>query len=456
LSNGVDFAGGITNTITAKTTGSYTVEVINLTGNCKTLSTAANVTVLNAPAAPLITYSGSNIICQNDSLLLNVTDTPGYSYQWKLNGGAVGSNSSRHYAKTSGTYTVTVANSNGCSVTSSNQIPVTVNPLPVVGNISQSGETKFCSGQSITLSVLQEDSYSYKWKIGNSETGSSSNSTIVSESGDYSVEVSTTLGCKVTSRPVKIEVINRPAKPQINTGSYKPETCLEENPLRLSVNNVVPEYTYKWYYNDTPVGNSTFIETRDEGNYYLEALYDICKSERDSVKINLPATLPKPELIVRGPSVWYLNTPSKASLYKWYYNGSLIPGAESSTYVAGQKFGTYRVAISDGIGCYAFSDTVQVKPLGITGLEETDPFKDIIIYPNPTSGLFTLQMNNNIIGELVIDIITQNGSKVLNIKFEKTTEHFSSQIDLSGQSKGLYLINLSLDKFRAVRKVLVE
>jgi hypothetical protein len=31
-----------------------------------------------------------------------------------------------------------------------------------------------------------------------------------------------------------------------------------------------------------------------------------------------------------------------------------------------------------------------------------------------------------------------------------------SQIDLSGQSKGMYLINLSLDKFRAVRKVLVE
>jgi len=65
-------------------------------------------------------------------------------------------------------------------------------------------------------------------------------------------------------------------------------------------------------------------------------------------------------------------------------------------------------------------------------------------------------MNNNIFGELAIDIFTQNGSKALNIKFEKTTAHFSSQIDLSGQSKGMYLINLSLDKYRAVRKVVVE
>ncbi|HAM10438.1 MAG: hypothetical protein A2X05_12590 [Bacteroidetes bacterium GWE2_41_25] len=39
---------------------------------------------------------------------------------------------------------------------------------------------------------------------------------------------------------------------------------------------------------------------------------------------------------------------------------------------------------------------------------------------------------------------------------EKTTEHFSAQIDLSGQSKGMYLINLSIDKFKAVRKILAE
>lgn len=65
-------------------------------------------------------------------------------------------------------------------------------------------------------------------------------------------------------------------------------------------------------------------------------------------------------------------------------------------------------------------------------------------------------MDNNISGELMIDLFSQTGSKVLNIKFVKTTEHFQTQIDLSGQSKGMYLINLSLDKFRAVRKLLVD
>ena len=113
------------------------------------------------------------------------------------------------------------------------------------------------------------------------------------------------------------------------------------------------------------------------------------------------------------------------------------------------------MSISDDNQCFAFSDTLRI-PAGITAIDDADPFEGMKIYPNPTTGMFTIELDNNIFGELIIDIFTQNGSKVLNIKFEKTTEFFSSQIDLSGQSKGMYLINLSIDKYVATRKILVE
>ncbi|GEM_PF-874776 len=167
--------------------------------------------------------------------------------------------------------------------------------------------------------------------------------------------------------------------------------------------------------------------------------------------------LDKPDITAKGPSVWYLTcTITNANLYKWYYNNQLIAEANNKYYyLANQKMGTYRVEISNMGNCYIPSDEITL-PLGITGTEENEIFDDVSIYPNPTTGTFTIEMNNNVFGELVIDIFTQTGSKVLNIKFEKTTEHFISQIDLSGQSKGFYLINLSLDKFRAVRKILIE
>jgi len=166
--------------------------------------------------------------------------------------------------------------------------------------------------------------------------------------------------------------------------------------------------------------------------------------------------LDKPEIIAYGPNVWYMTCNiTSASLYRWYWNNKLISDANTYFYMANQKTGTYRVEISDKGNCYIPSDEIEI-PKGVTGIEDTDPFKGVKIYPNPTPGIFTIEMDNNIYGDLIIDIFSQKGSKVLNIKFEKTTEHFSSQIDLSGQPNGMYLINLAIDKFKAVRKVLVE
>jgi hypothetical protein len=64
-------------------------------------------------------------------------------------------------------------------------------------------------------------------------------------------------------------------------------------------------------------------------------------------------------------------------------------------------------------------------------------------------------MNNQVYGELNIAIFSDEARKILNIKFEKTTQHFSSQIDLSGQNEGTYLIKLMIDKYVASRKLIV-
>jgi hypothetical protein len=65
-------------------------------------------------------------------------------------------------------------------------------------------------------------------------------------------------------------------------------------------------------------------------------------------------------------------------------------------------------------------------------------------------------MDNQKFGDLMIMVMTQDGKQVLNLKFEKTTEHFFGQIDLSGQPKGMYLINMLIDKYSAIKKVIVE
>ncbi|HUX95876.1 MAG TPA: FG-GAP-like repeat-containing protein [Bacteroidales bacterium] len=449
-------SGADSNRFAAKLTGSYVAEVTNSKGNCKTTSSPVSIISQSTPDAPFITSSGNITFCQGDTVILSAPSNTDYKYQWKLNGGAVGTNFSQYVARTSGTYNLVVTNSTGCSVTSTNTVTITVNPVPVVGALALEGKKRFCYGENAILSIPAVTGYIYSWK--NSDgiiAGATSNSYSATSSGTYTLEVAYTSGCRVRTDPVTIEVVDKPLKPTIDYSGYSKGMCLGENPLKLNIDKTVTGYSYRWYKNGTPYSNATFIEITDGAKYHLEAYQDICTSPRDSIDIVFIQTLSKPDIIAKGPTVWYLSTGSDANYYKWYYNGSTIAGASGSSYVAGQNMGIYRLAISDDNQCFSFSDTIRI-PKGITGIEDIDPFEDVKIYPNPTTGLFTIEMNNNIFGELVIDIFTQSGSKVINIKFDKTTEHFQSQIDLSGQPNGMYLINLSLDKFRAVKKVLVE
>ncbi|GAH85953.1 unnamed protein product, partial [marine sediment metagenome] len=58
--------------------------------------------------------------------------------------------------------------------------------------------------------------------------------------------------------------------------------------------------------------------------------------------------------------------------------------------------------------------------------------------------------------ELITRIFSRNAVEILNIKFDKSTQHFIAQVDLSGQGKGLYIISLYLDKYKTEKKLIIE
>ncbi|MCX6335396.1 MAG: FG-GAP-like repeat-containing protein [Bacteroidia bacterium] len=439
--------------------GAYSIKVSNSLANCISTSGQTNVTVNPIPVSPYISASGPIQFCQGDSVALSVTNTAGYTYQWKLNGGAVGSNSPQFVAKNSGNYNLVVSNANGCSVASTNSIDVTVHPLPSVSNISLSGPSIFCQGGSVTLSVPSTTGYNYNWR---DEYGlisdESTNSYITDLSGTYQLEISNSSGCSVKTSSVNVVVKPSPYKPVIESVNYEAGNCPGENIIRLNASQNVPEYQYLWYKDGLPIQNETLsnLELFEQGNYKLEASLSGCKSESDIFSISFPEAPEKPMIYVQGPTVWYLAcSNTTASKYKWYCNDRLLEGADKYYYVANRKMGDYRVSIANDKGCYTRSDIVTI-PTGVTGINDIDPFKGLQIYPNPTPGIFTVEMDNNVFGDLLIKIITEDGKDILSIKFEKTTEHFSSQIDLSGQAKALYIINLLIDKYFATRKLVVE
>jgi hypothetical protein len=194
--------GATTAAITVANTGTFTVSVA--AGGCITTSAPVTVTVNPVPAA-VITPLTATTICDGDNVLLAAS--AGSSWAWSN-----GTTSQSALVTSSGTYSVTVTNSFGCSAASS-PVQVTVVPNPVA-TITASPYTSIYPGLTTTLnsSVNPSGSYNYAWYLNNTllagETGASLDSIgIKHPSGSYTLRVQNnppSLPCANTSIPLVI------------------------------------------------------------------------------------------------------------------------------------------------------------------------------------------------------------------------------------------------------------
>jgi len=113
--NSIAIPGATQSWYTAVQSGSYTVTVT--VSGCGTSSDPVSVTAHPLPTATIIPPQSTQI-CQGGSAMLAAAQSPGYSYQWLLDGQSIpGATSPVLTVSTTGVYALTVTE-NGCSDTS--------------------------------------------------------------------------------------------------------------------------------------------------------------------------------------------------------------------------------------------------------------------------------------------------------------------------------------------------
>ena len=128
-------------------------------------------------------------ICDGDSSLLTASE--GVRYLW-----STGDTTASIYAKEDGIYSVTIFNEYGCSDSAS--VVFVVHPVP---EVTLSGNTSFCSGESTTI-TLSGATY-YVWSNGNRTSTLSTNIP-----GNYSVTCSNIYGCQtILSVPITYSTV---------------------------------------------------------------------------------------------------------------------------------------------------------------------------------------------------------------------------------------------------------
>src|SRR5665213_514734 len=195
-----------------------------------------DVTVIVNPA-PVVTISGTTVLCAGDTTTLTATGGP--SYLWSNGSTAASINV---IPVDSEIYTVTVTNNYGCNTMASQMIIVHPNPAPI---ITPSGPTEFCQGDSVAL--ICDVHPSYNWS-----TGSTSDFINVTASGTYSVTVSNVFGC-IGSSSYTVTVFPLPPVPVIT---------IHGDTLHSSAST-----GNQWYLNNVLVGAGQDYIVTQNGNY---------------------------------------------------------------------------------------------------------------------------------------------------------------------------------------------
>ena len=353
--NNYQWSNGSTSpTITTTNQNTYTLTITDNNG-CKS-SDSVNVTI---NPLPIFNILGDSTFCQGD--VRNLSCSGIFSnYLWS--NGQITNNIN---VNSQSIFTLTVTDNNGCK--NENQISTIVYNLP---NFTINGDTRFCIGDSTTLSCSNLYT-SYIWNNGLTTQTLNTNT-----QGIYTLTVTDINGC-VSSNFVNIIVDPLPIFDIVGN-----TIICQNDSTQLTSNNFFANYLWS-------DGTTTQINYVGVSGYQYLTVTDIngCKS-KDSILINVN---PLPIFTINGtselcfPDSSLLRCSNVYPTYVWNTGQST-----QSIYVS--NTGTYSLIVTDSNGCSDTSDFNFIsRPL------------PIVSFTNDTSiscSKTTIQFTNTSISEV--------------------------------------------------------
>jgi hypothetical protein len=243
---------------TAGTTGgNITVTANNECGS--SASQTLTVTVNSAPGQPGM-ISGNTDVCSGSAVTYSIAPVNGAtSYTWSVPSGWTGTSTSASISATAGTTggNITVIANNTCGVSASQTLAVTVNNAPGQPGII-TGNTDVCSGNEVTYSITPvSGATSYTWSVPSGWTGTSTSASISATAGTTGGNITVTANndCgSSTSQSLTVTVNSAPAQPGIITGNT--DVC-SGSAVIYSVTPVSGATSYTWSMPSGWTGTST-------------------------------------------------------------------------------------------------------------------------------------------------------------------------------------------------------
>ena len=342
--------------VTPALTTNYSITITDGNG-----CTGTDVVTVTVNALPIADAGLDRTICEGTNTTL--IGAGGASYAWQP-GALIGQNVIVSPSTTTD-YVVTVTNAAGC--TSSDQVRVSVNAMPIVAASSDQG---VCKGESATVSVVNGVG-AYTWTPGGFNTASITVTPPITTV--YTVVVSDAIGC---SGSASVTVVVNP-EPNASFSSSGP-VCINNSITYTDLSNVSTGTIASWNWNFGNGGTSTNQNASslytNSGNFNVELIISSDKGCKDTVGLAvvvnaLPiANAGLDQSICPGFNANLVG--AGGSAYDWN-NGAFNT---SSITVSPAATTSYTLVVTDGNGC-TNSDVVNVivnpVPIADAGVDQS-------------------------------------------------------------------------------------
>jgi N-acetylneuraminic acid mutarotase len=297
--------------------------------------------------------------------------------------------------------------------------------------IYASGNTAFCSGDSVML--FADNGNKYKWKMdGVNISGATSQFYYAKTTGTFKCVISDACDT-VTSNQISIIVNTLPSALITPAG---PTTFCSGGGVVLNA-VVTSNRTYQWKKGGVNISGETLSSyTATSGGTYKVTVTNTitgCSKTSASATVITINALPTATIIPQGPTTFcaggsvVLAANTGAGLtYKWKKGSNFISGATLLNYTA-TLGGTYKVEVTNSNGCSKLSaGTVVSVPCKLDGSESV-PISveiDVKVHPNPSSGDFTFEISNTGDKNIFIAVYDAIGKKIRFDQLKKSTANY--------------------------------
>jgi hypothetical protein len=379
-------------------------------------------------------------VCDGESVVLVATGGLSGMYVWNADPSLSSTTADAPTATPTATtiYTVEGTDINGCSNT--DDITVTLNPLPPV---NAGLDASFCVGDSIQLNATGAVTYLWTFSASLSEINIPDPwATPASSPTTYFVTGTDANGCENTD-DVTISIDPLPTI----TVSGDTTICNGDSTQITAAGGSTYLWAVDFSLSSITIGDPYASPTAD--NWYFVTGTDVngCQGQ-DSIFITVFPT-PIPPVLTKD-SVWIIS--SYVTGNQWFNDVSgLLAGQtnDSLNYYEVGENGLYWVEFTDPNGCVVISDTIT-DPCIITdvGVRELEAF-EVNVYPNPFNSVVYFDLERDL-DELVV--LAADGQLVMR---RSDLVKGKNEIDFSELPSGMYLIQMFSEK-QVVTKRLIK